>query len=190
MASSMLTALGFAVIFIFLVLASLYESFITPFAIMLALPLALCGAFFALFITGESLNLFALLGIIMLLGVASKNSILLVDLAHRLMDQGKDRKVALMEAGKTRLRPILMTSMALIAGTMPVALGLSEASKTRASMGIAIIGGLITSTILSLIVIPAAFLYIDRFRVFVGKGFRKISGAQELSELESGTKPG
>ncbi len=181
MANSMLVALFFAVAFIYFVLASLYESFITPFTIMLALPLALCGAFFALFITGQSLNLFALLGIIMLLGVASKNSILLVDLAHRLMDEGKDRATALAEAGRTRLRPILMTSMALIAGTLPVAIGLNEASKMRSSMGIAIIGGLITSTLLSLVVIPAAFLYIDRFRVSVGELFRKVTGAADLS---------
>jgi HAE1 family hydrophobic/amphiphilic exporter-1 len=159
-------AIGFSVLFIFLVLSSLYESFVTPFTIMLALPLAMCGAFFGLYITGESVNLFSMIGVIMLLGVASKNSILLVDYAMQLISQGMDRSSALIQAGKTRLRPILMTTMALIAGTLPVALGLSEAAKQRVSMGIAIVGGLISSTLLTLIVVPAAFSYVDRFRLW------------------------
>jgi hydrophobic/amphiphilic exporter-1 (mainly G- bacteria), HAE1 family len=173
----MAVAGGFAVLFVFLVLSSLYESFITPFTIMLALPLAVCGAFYALFLFHESINLFAMLGIIMLLGVASKNSILLVDYANHLITAGKSRADALVLAGRTRLRPILMTSMALIAGTLPVAMGLDEASKSRTSMGIAIIGGLISSTLLTLIVVPAAFTYIDRFRVFVNVMFRKLTSA-------------
>jgi HAE1 family hydrophobic/amphiphilic exporter-1 len=181
MANSMLMALAFAVIFIYLVLASLYESFITPFTIMLALPLALCGAFIGLFVMHESLNLFAMLGIIMLLGVASKNSILLVDYATRRIDEGVERKQALIEAGKTRLRPIIMTSMALIAGTIPVAIGLNEASKMRTSMGVAIIGGIVSSTVLSLVVIPAAFVYVDRLRLRVVGLFRKGSGATALN---------
>jgi HAE1 family hydrophobic/amphiphilic exporter-1 len=140
-------ALGFSVLFIFLVLASLYESFVTPFTIMLALPLAICGAFYGLYVAHESVNLFAMIGVIMLLGIASKNSILLVDYARQLIEQGMDRSSALVAAGKTRLRPILMTTMALIAGTLPVALGLNEAAKQRTSMGVAIIGGLISSTL-------------------------------------------
>lgn len=175
-ASSMALAVGFAVLFVYLVLASLYESFITPFTIMLALPLALCGAFYALYFSHESVNLFAMLGIIMLLGVASKNSILLVDYANHLIAEGMSRADALIKAGKTRLRPILMTSMALIAGTLPTALGLNEASKQRTSMGIAIIGGLVSSTLLTLVVVPAAFSWIDRFRLWLGRQFQKISG--------------
>ncbi len=163
---SILLAIAAAVLLIFLVLASLYESFITPFTIMLALPLAFCGAFAALYVTGESINLFSMIGVILLLGVASKNGILLVDQAMQLIRDGKDRTTALIEAGKNRLRPILMTTMALIAGTMPIALGLNEASKQRTSMGVAIVGGLITSTLLTLIVVPAAFSYIDRFRLW------------------------
>src|SRR5690606_26490000 len=99
------------VLFIFLVLASLYESFVTPFTIMLALPLAMCGSFLALLITGQSLNIFSMIGVIMLLGVASKNSILLVDYANQLIAQGMTRSQAMIQAGKTRLRPILMTTM-------------------------------------------------------------------------------
>lgn len=163
---SMVTALFFGVIFIFLVLASLYESFVTPFTIMLALPLAICGSFLALFITQQSLNLFSMIGTIMLLGIATKNSILLVDYANQLIQGGMERTEAIILSGKTRLRPILMTTMALIAGMIPVALGLNEASRQRTSMGISIIGGLISSTLLTLVVVPAAFSYIDRFRLW------------------------
>jgi HAE1 family hydrophobic/amphiphilic exporter-1 len=164
--SSIPVAMGFGVLFIFLVLASLYESFITPFTIMLALPLAFCGSMVALFVARESMNIFSMIGIIMLLGISTKNSILLVDYANQLIQEGLSRTDALVKAGMTRLRPILMTTMALIAGTTPVALGLNEASRQRTSMGVAIIGGLISSTLLTLVVVPAAFTYIDRFRIF------------------------
>jgi hydrophobic/amphiphilic exporter-1 (mainly G- bacteria), HAE1 family len=164
--NSIPVAMGLGVLFIFLVLASLYESFITPLTIMLALPLAFCGSLVALAVTRQSLNIFSMIGIIMLLGISTKNSILLVDYANQLILEGMDRAEALIKSGKTRLRPILMTTMALIAGTAPVALGLNEASRQRTSMGIAIIGGLISSTLLTLIVVPAAFVYIDRFRVW------------------------
>lgn len=171
---SMGTAMIFGVLFIFLILASLYESFVTPLTIMLALPLAVCGSFVALAVTGESLNIFSMIGVIMLLGVATKNSILLVDYAHQRTEEGMDRAQAMIEAGKTRLRPILMTTMALIAGTIPIAIGLNEASKQRTSMGVAIIGGLVSSTLLTLLVIPAAYLYIDRFRLWTNKVFSKV----------------
>jgi HAE1 family hydrophobic/amphiphilic exporter-1 len=159
-------ALGFALLFIFMVLSSLYESFVTPFTIMLALPLAICGAMVGLFVANESVNLFSMIGVIMLLGISSKNSILLVDLTRQLVEEGMDRSAALVQAGKTRLRPILMTTMALIAGSIPVAIGLNEASRNRTSMGAAIIGGLISSTLLTLVVVPAAYSFIDRFRVW------------------------
>ncbi len=164
---AMVQAIGYSVLFIFLVLASLYESFITPFTIMLALPLAVCGAVLGLYVMGESINLFSMIGIIMLLGVACKNSILLVDYTNQLVDEGMSRKDALMKAGLTRLRPILMTTMALIAGTLPIAMGLNEASKQRTSMGVAIIGGLISSTLLTLIVVPASYSFIARFRLWL-----------------------
>jgi HAE1 family hydrophobic/amphiphilic exporter-1 len=166
---SMVFAMGAGIVFIFLVLSSLYESFITPFTIMLALPLAVAGSIVALFIGNQSLNIFSMIGIIMLLGVATKNSILLVDYANQLMhDLGVGRNEAIIRAGKTRLRPIMMTTMALIAGTIPIAVGLNEASRQRVSMGWAIIGGLISSTALTLIVVPAAYSFIDRFRVWSG----------------------
>lgn len=173
---SMQVALGLGVLFIFLVLASLYESFIMPLTIMLALPLAICGCFVALYITHQSMNIFSIIGAIMLMGVATKNSILLVDYANQKVQAGLTRYDAIIAAGRSRLRPILMTSMALIAGTLPVALGLSEASRQRSSMGIAIIGGLVSSTLLTLVVVPAAFSYIDRYRVWSGGVMKKLFG--------------
>ena len=174
MVQTLLTALGLAFLFVFLILASLYESFITPFAIMLAMPLAMCGAFLALYLSGQNMSIFAVLGLMMLLGISGKNSILLVDYAKQLIDSGLSRNEALIKAGRTRLRPILMTSFALIAGTLPVALGLSEASRSRTSMGIVIIGGMISSTVLSLIIVPAAFVYIDRLRLWLAEMIKKI----------------
>ena len=176
MMQSVTMALGMGILFIYLVLASLYESFITPFTIMLALPLALCGAFVALFITGQTMSIFTLLGVIMLLGVACKNSILLVDYIGRLIKAGKSRSEAIVEACKIRLRPILMTSFALIAGMIPVAIGLNASSSQRTSMGVAIIGGLVSSTLLTLIVIPAVFSYIDRFQIWLGTILAKMVG--------------
>ncbi|OGR37192.1 MAG: transporter [Elusimicrobia bacterium GWA2_64_40] len=176
MISSMVMAVGFGILFIFFVLASLYESFVTPFTIMLALPLAMCGAFVALLVTGASFSIFTAMGLIMLLGIACKNSILLVDYTARLIAEGKDRTEAIIEAGKIRLRPILMTSIALIAGMIPVAIGLNEASKQRTSMGVAVIGGLISSTLLTLIVVPAVFAYVDRFRIWSGGVLARLAG--------------
>lgn len=172
--TSMVFAMGAGVLFIFLVLASLYESFVTPFTIMLALPLAICGSMLALAVTQESINIFSMIGLVMLLGVASKNSILLVDYANQKIQQGVDRSTAIIEAGRTRLRPILMTTMALVAGTLPIAIGLNEASRQRTSMGVAIVGGLISSTLLTLVVVPAAYSYVDRFRVWAGKTLANI----------------
>jgi len=183
MISSMAIASGLGILFIYLVLASLYESFVTPFTIMLVLPLAMCGAFYALFITGASLDLFSMIGCIMLLGVATKNSIILVDYTNQQTSQGMALKEAILLAGKNRLRPILMTSFALIAGFVPIAIGLNEASKQRTSMGIALIGGLISSTLLTLIIVPAAYTYIERFRLFTNRIFSKVTGAS--SSLES-----
>ncbi|WP_413584287.1 efflux RND transporter permease subunit [Bdellovibrio sp. HCB274] len=176
--NNMLIAIFLGVTFIYLVLASLYESFITPFTILLALPLAMTGAFIALLVTGKTIDIFSLIGIVLLLGVVAKNSILLVDYTNHLLAEGMERKDALLKACRTRLRPILMTSLALIAGMVPIAIGLNEASAMRKSMGIAIIGGLISSTLLTLIVVPAAFGFIDDFRKWLRAKLAKISGYQ------------
>jgi HAE1 family hydrophobic/amphiphilic exporter-1 len=164
MVENLIIALVLAILFIYLVLCSLYESFVTPFTIMLVLPLAICGALVGLFLTQKSLDLYSMIGCILLLGVAIKNSILLVDFANQKVAEGMSRDEAMVLAGKTRLRPILMTTFALIAGMLPIAIGLNEASAQRTSMGVAVIGGLISSTLLTLVVIPASYSYIDRFR--------------------------
>lgn len=179
MQSGMIMAMGLGILFIYLVLASLYESFVTPVTIMLAMPLAFCGSLVALAISRESLNIFSMIGMVMLMGVSAKNSILLVDYANQQIKTGKTRAEAMLIAGKTRLRPILMTTIALIAGMIPLAIGLNEASKQRTSMGWAIIGGLISSTVLTLVVIPAAFIYIDRFRAWSLGGLKKLFGVPE-----------
>lgn len=175
---NMLLAIFLGVTFIYLVLASLYESFITPFAILLALPLAMTGAFLALLIFGKTIDIFSLIGIVLLLGVVAKNSILLVDYTNQLIHEGLDRNSALLKACRTRLRPILMTSLALIAGMIPIAIGLNEASAMRTSMGIAIIGGLVSSTLLTLLIVPAAFGFIEDFKMWFRAKLAKISGYQ------------
>jgi len=175
---NMLLAIFLGVTFIYLVLASLYESFITPFAILLALPLAMTGAFLALLIFGKTIDIFSLIGIVLLLGVVAKNSILLVDYTNHLIHEGLERNAALLKACRTRLRPILMTSLALIAGMIPIAIGLNEASAMRTSMGIAIIGGLISSTLLTLLIVPAAFGFIEDFKTWFRAKLAKITGYQ------------
>jgi hydrophobe/amphiphile efflux-1 (HAE1) family protein len=166
---SIIMAALLSVIFIYMVLASLYESIITPLTIMVALPLAAVGGLIALYITKGSLDMFTLIGFIMLLGIVAKNSIILVDYIQQLMRRGKHVDEAIVEAGKVRMRPILMTSFALAAGMLPTALALSEVGKFRQSMGIVIIGGIVSSTILTLLVIPAIFEYMDSFRIWTRK---------------------
>lgn len=176
--ANMLLAIFLGVTFIYLVLASLYESFITPFSILLALPLAMTGAFLGLLVFGKTIDIFSLIGIVLLLGVVAKNSILLVDYTNQLIHDGLPRNEALIKAGRTRLRPILMTSLALIAGMIPIAIGLNEASAMRTSMGIAIIGGLISSTLLTLLIVPAAFGFIEDFKFWFRKKLARLTGYQ------------
>ena len=158
-----LAALGLAVIFIYLILASQFASFTQPVAIMMSLPLSLIGVFLALLLTGTTLNLFSMIGFIMLMGLVTKNGILLVDFANRARRKGASLHDSLLQAGQVRLRPIMMTTAAMIAGMTPLALGLGEGGETQAPMGRAIIGGVITSTLLTLVVIPVLYTYLDRF---------------------------
>jgi hydrophobe/amphiphile efflux-1 (HAE1) family protein len=178
--ANMMIALGLGVLLIYLVLSSLYESFITPFTILLALPLAISGAFIGLLLFGKSIDIFSIIGLILLMGVVAKNSILLVDYTQHLLKEGLSLNEALIKACRVRLRPILMTSLALIASTMPIAIGVTELGTQRQSMGVAIIGGVLSSTVLTLVVVPAAFGYIDKFRVWSGAKIQKLRGAQAL----------
>ena len=156
-------ALGLAIIFVYIVLAAQFESFTYPFAIMLALPMSLIGAALGLLIFGSSVSMMSLIGVIMLMGLVTKNGILLVDYANVLRDRGQERTEALINAGATRLRPILMTTFAMIFGMVPVAFAVSEGSEFRAPMGQAVIGGLITSTLLTLFVVPVVYSILDDF---------------------------
>ncbi len=159
--SSMLAALGMAVIFIYLILASQFGSFVQPLAIMASLPLALIGVFLALLLTGTTLNLFSMIGFIMLMGLVTKNAILLVDFTNQGVRDGKSRNQAISDAGQVRLRPILMTTLAMVFGMLPMSLGLGDGGETQAPMGRAIIGGVITSTLLTLVVVPVLYTYLD-----------------------------
>ena len=156
-----MAALGLAVIFIYLILASQFASYLQPVAIMVSLPLSLIGVFLALLLTGTTLNIFSMIGFIMLMGLVTKNAILLVDFANRARRAGASLHDAMLQAGQVRLRPILMTTAAMIGGMMPLALGLGEGGETQAPMGRAIIGGVITSTLLTLVVVPVLYSYLD-----------------------------
>jgi HAE1 family hydrophobic/amphiphilic exporter-1 len=181
---NMAIAAGLGVFFIYLVLASLYESFVTPLTIMLVLPLAASGGFFALWLAGQSLDIFSMIGMILLLGIATKNSILLVDRTRQLTTRGMPDGEAAIQAGRDRLRPILMTSFALVAGMIPVAVGLNEASAQRTSMGVTAIGGIVSSTFLTLFVVPAAYGFIENFRLYALRIARRIGGIDHAVERQ------
>jgi HAE1 family hydrophobic/amphiphilic exporter-1 len=157
-------ALILAVVLIYMVLAAEFESFIHPLTIMLSLPFSLVGAVLGLLIAGNTINIMSLIGVIMLMGLVTKNAILLVDYANQQREQGVPIIEALVEAGSVRLRPILMTTMAMIFGMLPIALGIGAGAEIRSSMGVALIGGLITSTFLTLVIIPLVYLLIDKMQ--------------------------
>lgn len=155
------TALFLAIVFIYMLLGSQFNSFLYPVAIMASLPLSLVGVFLALFLFGSTMNIFSIIGIIMLMGLVCKNAILLIDFIKEALANGQNRYEAIMLAGKTRLRPILMTTMAMVMGMIPLALGIGDGAEQQAPMAHAIIGGVITSTLLTLIVVPVIYTYLD-----------------------------
>jgi multidrug efflux pump subunit AcrB len=170
------TALGAAVLFIYAVLVLLFGDFLHPMTIMMALPFSLGGALLGLLLTQKELGLYALIGIVLLMGLVTKNSILLVDYTLINQQEGKPVFKAIVESGVARLRPILMTTIAMIAGMLPIALGIGAGSEVRSPMAIAVIGGLMTSTLLTLVVVPVIFTYIDRLqRVIFGRLLRGAS---------------
>lgn len=183
--SSLAFAFGLALILIYLVLAAQFESFVDPFIIMFTVPLALAGAVLTLAWFGETLNIFSQIGIIMLIGLVAKNGILIVEFANQRKEQGLDRMEAIKDAAATRFRPILMTSLSTILGTLPIALALGEGSGSRVSMGIAVIGGLVFSTVLTLFVIPAIYSYLSSKKANVQEveGILESSKEQELTNI-------
>ena len=161
---AMLGAMGLAVIFIYIVLASQFGSYLQPIAIMASLPLALIGVMIALLVSRSTLNVFSMIGLVMLMGLVTKNAILLVDFANQARKAGATVAEALLEAGLTRMRPIMMTTAAMVFGMLPLALALDEGGEMQAPMGRAIIGGVITSTLLTLVVVPVIYSYLVRDR--------------------------
>jgi hydrophobic/amphiphilic exporter-1 (mainly G- bacteria), HAE1 family len=161
---SMQFALALAVFLVYLVMASQFESLIHPFVILFTIPLALVGAVLALFVTGTTVNIVALIGVIMLAGIVVNNAIVLVDLINQLRSQGVERFEAIMQAGAARLRPILMTSLTTALGLLPMALGFGEGAEVRTPMAVTVIGGLLVSTVLTLVVIPVVYTLLDRKR--------------------------
>jgi HAE1 family hydrophobic/amphiphilic exporter-1 len=166
-----ISALVLAIVFIYMILASQFKSFLQPMALMTALPLTLIGVVLALLLFGSSLSMFSVIGVIMLMGLVTKNAILLVDFAIRSREPqaqpdgsikpGMSRHDALLLAAEVRLRPILMTTLAMVFGMVPLAFALSEGSEQRAPMGQAVIGGVITSSLLTLVVVPVVYCYLD-----------------------------
>jgi HAE1 family hydrophobic/amphiphilic exporter-1 len=183
-----LEALILAVVFIYLILASLFGSFIQPLAIMLSLPLSFLGVALALWITGGTINVMSMIGIIMLMGLVTKNGILLIDFVNQARSEGKSRLAAILEAGRIRLRPIIMTTAAMIFGMLPLALALGEGAEQRSPMAHAVIGGLITSTLLTLFVVPAVYTLLDDLVLWSGR--RRTAAAAGTPAPASGATAG
>ena len=160
-AAAAMVALALAVVFIYFILASQFASYLQPIAIMASLPFTLAGVLLALLVTGSTLNMFSIIGFIMLMGLVVKNAILLVDFANQGKREGLPQREALLQAGQVRLRPIMMTTLAMIFGMLPMAIGTGEGGEMQAPMGRAVIGGLITSTLLTLVVVPVLYSYLD-----------------------------
>ncbi len=170
-------SLMLAVVLIYMVLAAQFESLVHPFTVMLSLPLSIVGALGLLVLTGRTLNIFSMIGMIMLMGLVTKNSILLIDYTNLLRSRGMPKTEAILTAGPVRLRPILMTAISTIAGMLPVAIGLGSGAETRSPMGTAIVGGLVTSTLLTLVVIPVVYSVLDDVPKWIGGLFGWIGPA-------------
>jgi HAE1 family hydrophobic/amphiphilic exporter-1 len=175
----MAEALLLAVVFVYLILAAQFESFIDPLSIMLSLPLSIVGMAGMLALTGDTVNIMSLIGLILLMGLVTKNAILLVDYTKVLRERGMDRRTALVTAGRTRLRPIMMTTLAMIFGMLPLALGLGQGAEMRSPMGRAVIGGLITSTVLTLLIVPVVYTLFDDFAAWLHRRWAKANAREQ-----------
>lgn len=154
-------ALVLALTLVYMVLASQFDSFIQPFIVMLAQPLAIVGGLFGLWVTGHTLNIYSMIGLVLLIGLVAKNSILLVDLTNQLREQGRAIDEALREACPIRMRPVLMTSLTVILALLPAALGIGAGSDSNGPLAVAVIGGMISSTLLTLVVVPAVYSLVE-----------------------------
>jgi HAE1 family hydrophobic/amphiphilic exporter-1 len=172
-----------------MLLVALFQSWLHPLAIMFSLPVAVVGAFGGLYLTGYTLNLISILGLILLTGIVTKNAILLVDFTNELRrTQGLSRKEALIQAGRLRLRPILMTTAALVFAMLPILLGQGAGAEARAPLAAVVIGGNITSTLLTLLLVPVVYTFLDGGSSFVARTFKKILGSDQ-PDSETGGAP-
>jgi multidrug efflux pump len=160
--SNTMFALLLALVLIYLVLAAQFESWVDPFIIMLTVPLAFAGALLSLWVFGQTWNIFSQIGVIMLIGLVTKNGILIVEFANHMRDGGKEKAAAAIEGSVMRLRPILMTSLAMALGALPIAMSLGAAATSRIPLGIVIVGGIMFSLVLTLYVIPAMYIFLSR----------------------------
>ena len=168
-------ALIASIIFVYLIMVALYDSFVYPFVVLFSIPLALIGALAALAISGNALSIFSSLGIIMMVGLVAKNAILLVDRANDNKGRGLTAEEALVDAGQMRIRPIFMTTLAMVFGMLPIALAGGAGSEWKNGLGWALIGGLTSSMFLTLVIVPIVYIWIDRLKTAVPKMFRRIT---------------
>jgi HAE1 family hydrophobic/amphiphilic exporter-1 len=195
--ASLLFAFVMGIVVAYMVLATQFNAFTHPFTVLLALPFSVSGALMALWISGQSLNVYSMLGMILLMGIAKKNSIMLVDFTNQIRAKGVERHQALLEACPIRLRPILMTSVATIAGALPPALAIGPGAELQRPMALALVGGMIVSTLLTLFVVPAAYSVLDDMVVWNEERMRKRaalvpelgSGAPRASDAKSAAVP-
>lgn len=172
-------AMATGIMMVLVVLILLFKDFLQPVTILMALPLAIGGAMIGLLLYGAALDLSSIIGLLMLMGIVTKNSILLVDFAIDGMEQGMSRRTALLKAGATRARPIIMTTLAMVAGMLPAVLGFGAGASFRGPMAVAVIGGLITSTLLSLVFVPVVFVYMDMLRGWIGRKLSRLTSVTE-----------
>jgi multidrug efflux pump len=177
-----------AVVFIFLVLAAQFESFVHPFTILLSVPLAVFGALLTLFVFRQTLNIYSQIGLIMLVGLVTKNSILIVEFANQLRARGREVMDAVIEAATIRLRPILMTSFATIFGILPIAIGLGAGSESRRPLGLAVVGGVFLSTFLTLVLVPVVYTLLARFTSVEKAGEEEPEDGRSAGQISSAEK--
>ncbi len=188
--TSMVEALLLSILLMYMLMAALYESLLYPLVVMFALPVSIVGALGGLFLTGQTLSMASMIGMIMLMGLVGKNGILLVDYTNTLRSRGKSRYDALIEAGPTRLRPILMTTAAMVMAMLPVALRIGQGAETRSPMGVVVIGGMISSTLLTLVLIPVVYTIFDDLQRWLGKKvFRRSTQAEPLGTSSTVSSP-
>lgn len=181
-------AMGIAMLLVYLIMVALYDSFIYPFIVLFSLPVALIGALLALALTAENLSIFSMIGMIMLMGLVAKNAILLVDFTNKLKAEGVPVREALIEAGRERLRPILMTTLAMVFGMLPIALASGAGAETKNGLAWVIIGGLTSSLLLTLVLVPSVYLTVEnamgRIKTRFGKKSDNLSPSMTSQHMQ------